>query len=207
MAYIYKITNDLNGKIYIGKTLKTPESRWQEHVRDSKTDRCANRPLYKAFQKYGVENFSLETLEECKVENVNEREKHWIEVFGSFKNGYNATVGGDGTHYCDYDLIYSLFQQGKNIKEISIITNYDESTCRKALDEFQVSFEIRQARGREVVIKTVMQIDKNTDEIIAIFPSIQKAYDSLNKQHSGHIAEVCKGKRKTAYGYKWKYGN
>ena len=149
----------------------------------------------------------METIEECKVENVNEREKHWIEVFSSFKNGYNATVGGDGVHYCDYDLIYSLFQQGKNIKEISIITNYDESTCRKALNEFQVSSEIRQARGREAVIKTVIQIDKNTDEIIAIFPSIQKAYDFLNKQHSGHIAEVCKGKRKTAYGYKWKYGN
>ena len=207
MAYIYKITNNLNGKIYVGKTLKTPELRLQEHIRDSKTERCANRPLYRAFQKYGIENFSLETVEECKVENVNEREKHWIEVFGSFKNGYNATVGGDGVHYCDYDLIYSLFQQGKNIKEISIITNYDESTCRKALNEFQVSSEIRQARGREAVIKTVIQIDKNTDEIIAIFPSIQKAYDFLNKQHSGHIAEVCKGKRKTAYGYKWKYGN
>ena len=48
-------------------------------------------------------------------------------------------------------------------------------------------------------------LNKNTLEIIKVFPSIQKAYDFLNKQHSGHIAAVCKGKRKTAYGYGWKY--
>ena len=48
-------------------------------------------------------------------------------------------------------------------------------------------------------------IDKNTEEYIKIFPSINKAYQFLNKQHSGHIASVCNGKRKTAYGYKWKY--
>ena len=207
MAYIYKITNNLNGKIYIGKTLKTPEKRWREHVHDSKSSECANRPLYKAFQKYGIENFSLETIEQCSSEEVNEKEKYWIEYFGSFKNGYNATLGGDGAQYCDYDLIYSLFQQGKNIKEISAITHYDVSTCRKALDEFKVSHEDRQIRGRENIIKTIIQLDKDTNEIVAIFPSIQKAYDSLNKQHSGHIAEVCKGKRKTAYGYKWMYGN
>jgi len=48
-------------------------------------------------------------------------------------------------------------------------------------------------------------IDKNTLQDIQIFSSIKKAYEFLGKQHSGHIAAVCNGKRKTAYGYKWRY--
>lgn len=47
--YIYKITNSINGKAYIGKTMGTPEKRFKEHIADSKRDRYANRPLYKAF--------------------------------------------------------------------------------------------------------------------------------------------------------------
>lgn len=207
MAYIYKITNLINQKKYIGKTLKTPEERWKEHIRDSQKIENSNRPLYKAFNKYGVENFILETIEECSINEINEKEAYWIEAYGSFKYGYNATLGGDGKHYCDYDLIYGLFQKGKNITEIANITGYDVATCRIALENFKISEEERQKRGREAISKTIIQINKDTGKIIAIFPSIQKAYDSLNKQHSGHIAEVCKGKRKTAYGYKWAYGN
>ena len=205
MAYIYKITNCINGKNYIGKTLSTPGERWKEHLRDSKKEDCSNRPLYKAFQKYGIENFQLSVIEECSPEEVNEKEIKWIEIFGSFKYGYNATLGGDGKHYCDYDLIYTLYNEGKNIKEISQITHYDEGTCRKALDNFNITHQMRQSRGREAVYRSVMQIDINSDQIIAIYPSVQEAYNALKKQHSGHIAAVCNGKRKTAYGYKWKY--
>ena len=206
MAYIYKITNQVNGKVYIGKTLSTPEQRWKKHISDSKKEECKNRPLYRAFDKYGIENFQISIVEECSLEEVNEKEIQWIEIFGSFKYGYNATLGGDGKHYCDYDLIYALYNEGKNIKEISQITHYDKSTCRKALNNFNVSHEKRNARGREVITKSVIQIDKDTNQIITIFPSIQAAYNSLGKQHSGHIADVCNGKRKTAYGYKWQYG-
>ena len=205
MAYIYKITNMLNNKVYIGKTLSTPEKRWREHINDSQKSQCAQRPLYRAFAKYGIENFQLDIIEECSPEEVNEKEIQWIEILGSFKYGYNATQGGDGKHYCDYDLIYTLFQEGKNIKQIAELTHYDIETCRKALENFNITAEMRQVRGRETIIKSVMQLDKDTNEILAIYPSIQAAYNVLNKQHSGHIAAVCTGKRKTAYGYKWKY--
>ena len=57
IGYIYKITNRLNQKAYIGKTIYTVEERWQEHIRDSKRDRCKDRPLYRAMNKYGIENF------------------------------------------------------------------------------------------------------------------------------------------------------
>ena len=206
MAYIYKIVNTINNKIYIGKTLDTIEQRWKEHINDSKKEVCSNRPLYKAFNKYGIENFQISIVEECSPSEVNEKEIQWIEIYGSFKYGYNATLGGDGKHYCDYDLIYALFQEGKNIKEISQITHYDISTCRKALNNFSVTAEMRQVRGLESIQKSIIQLDKDTNEIKAIYPSIQAAYKALNKQHSGHIAAVCTGKRKTAYGYKWRYG-
>lgn len=206
MAYIYKITNKINGKIYVGKTLKTPQQRWSEHVRDSYKDSCKDRPLYRAFKKYGLENFTLDIIEQCPVDKVNERERFWIESLQTFKYGYNATLGGDGKHYCDYDLIYSLFQQGKNIKEITQITGYDGTTCRKALDNFNVSSETRHKRGNEARSKTVIQLNKDTNEILAIFPSLREAYESIGKPQSGHIAAVCQGKRKTAYGYKWMYG-
>ena len=48
-------------------------------------------------------------------------------------------------------------------------------------------------------------LDKNSEEILKIFPSVAEAYVFLNKQYSGHIAAVCTNKRKTAYGYKWRY--
>ena len=51
MAYIYQITNDINGKIYIGKTEQTIEKRFQQHCNDSKKEKNCNRPLYKAINK------------------------------------------------------------------------------------------------------------------------------------------------------------
>ena len=205
MPYIYQITNKINNKIYVGKTLRTIEERWKEHCKEFNKPRNEKRPLYDAMQKYGIVNFSIEPLEEVTVFNINEKEQYWIELLGSFKYGYNATKGGDGKHYADYDLIYKLFNEGKNNLEIQNMTNYDCATITKALELQGVSRKERLKRGRQVIEKSVVMIDKDTEEDIRIFPSINKAYQFLNKQQSGHIASVCNGKRKTAYGYKWKY--
>jgi group I intron endonuclease len=204
MAYIYKITNDINGKIYIGKTVNTIEKRWNEHCKDSLKERNENRPLYKAMNKYGIQHFHIEQIEECSVEEVSERERYWIEIYGSFKYGYNATKGGDGKQYADYDLIYKLWLENKNAKEIHDLTNYDSKTIRIALEENNISAVERRNRQIQKVERAVAMLDKDTKEIIKVFPSRKAAYDFLGKQHSGHIAEVCKGKRKTAYGYAWK---
>lgn len=74
MAYIYKITNKINGKVYIGKTLNSIQKRWREHLIDSKKRRCEKRPLYSAINKYGEENFEIEQIEECSHDILNERE-------------------------------------------------------------------------------------------------------------------------------------
>ena len=105
----------------MGKTMLTIEKRWQEHCKDSKRRKMEKRPLYSAMRKYGIENFKIEEIEECSDVIVNEREIYWIEKLQTFKNGYNATIGGDGKHYLDYDLICETYLEVKNLKETAKI--------------------------------------------------------------------------------------
>lgn len=57
MGYIYCITNLVNQKKYVGKTIYSITERFKEHCSDSKRERCEKRPLYDAMNKYGIENF------------------------------------------------------------------------------------------------------------------------------------------------------
>jgi len=81
MAYIYAIVNDINNKIYVGKTNLTIEKRFKEHCRDSKRLSEENRPLYTAMQKYGIEHFSAQELEQCSTEEASAREAFWIKHY------------------------------------------------------------------------------------------------------------------------------
>lgn len=202
MAYIYQIINDINGKVYVGKTEFSIEKRFQEHCRDYKKDFNEKRPLYAAMRKYGIEHFHISLLEE--TDSPEEKEKEWIEILGTFKNGYNATKGGDGKSYVDYDLIYALYAEGKSITDIAKISNYNHSTINKALNLKGISHAERKRRGWDMISKPVLCLDKKTEDIVAIFPSIEEACRTLQVQSSGNIAAVCAGKRKSAYGYKWK---
>ena len=201
MAYIYKIVNDINNKIYVGKTLCSIDKRFKEHCRDSKKKRNEKRPLYLAMNKYGIEHFHIFLLEETN--NPEEREKFWIEKLQSFKYGYNATVGGDGARYADYDLIYSLYKEGKTYKEISNITKHDKETIGKALSEKGISKEERKIQGHKHLFKAVAKLDPKTEEILEVYSSISEAERANG--NTKHISSVCQGKRKTCQGFKWKY--
>ena len=87
---IYKVTNKVNGKVYIGQSVDIGR-RWRQHM-------TAEDDIYfhKAIQKYGVENFEWEVIEKCKKSELDERESYWIEYYDSFNKGYNCTKGGDG---------------------------------------------------------------------------------------------------------------
>ena len=131
MPYIYKIINNVNQKIYIGKTTRTIEERFKEHCKDYKKRDLEKRPLYRAMKKYGIENFSIELVEE--TDNPEEREKYWIEYYGSFKNGYNATIGGDGKPYIDYDLVAATYKELKIQKAVAKKLNISEDTVSRVL--------------------------------------------------------------------------
>jgi|TARA_B100000287_G_C20550576_1_gene748326 hypothetical protein len=94
MAYIYKITNIINNKGYVGKTIKSPEKRWKNHLYCAKTD--GPMVISRAIRKHGEKNFKFEVIEECLVEEMNPREAHWIEYHDTFHNGYNSSMGGEG---------------------------------------------------------------------------------------------------------------
>lgn len=91
MIGIYKITNKINGKSYIGQSIDI-ERRWKEHRRSIGLNKNS---LYLDFEKYGIDNFTFEILEECATEMLNEREHYWIEYYDTYNNGYNLTQGGD----------------------------------------------------------------------------------------------------------------
>ena len=68
-------------------------------------------------RKYGIEHFSISLIEE--TDNTAEAEQYWISYFNTYKTGYNATLGGDGTKFYDYDLIAKRLIEGLNATEIS----------------------------------------------------------------------------------------
>ena len=72
--------------MYIGKTeYENPYKRWKQHINDSKRDRCKNRALYRAFNKYGIENFIFEPIEFYDdSEILCNQEKYYIQYFDGF---------------------------------------------------------------------------------------------------------------------------
>jgi group I intron endonuclease len=90
-GYIYKITNIINGKVYIGQTINSVENRFKQHTRKKG---CTY--LYAAIKKYGKENFKVETIEDVPRELLDEREIYWISFYNSTNKdiGYNIIKGG-----------------------------------------------------------------------------------------------------------------
>ena len=89
---IYKITNIINNKVYIGQTVNTIKQRWNKHCH---SNGC--RSLYNAILKYGKENFNIEIIETLPIEELDKREIYWINYYKSNnkKFGYNILLGGN----------------------------------------------------------------------------------------------------------------
>ena len=134
---IYKITNLINNKQYIGQSINI-ENRWvKEKYRAFEKDSSEyNRTLSKAFRDFGIENFSFEIIEECPKELLNEKEKYYIEKYDTYFNGYNETTGGTlNENNCIkiskeellkiYDL---LINSSLSQKEIALLFNVGQDT-------------------------------------------------------------------------------
>ena len=204
VAYIYKITNKINQKIYIGKTETSIEKRFKQHCQDAFRERNEKRPLYAAMRKYGIENFKIECIEE--TDNPEEREVYWIKYYHSFHNGYNATLGGDGKHYLDHDLILQLIKERKTYKEIMQIVKCSEDSIRNIAQKNGYTVQMGTAkRVTGVNIKTQQVIVHDSCAAAARW-LVQNNYTYSNPRDiSSRISQVCRGIRKTAYGFKWEW--
>ena len=212
MPYIYKITNDINDKIYIGKTLNTIEKRFKEHCEDSRRDKKEKRPLYFAMKKYGIEHFHVELIEECEENALSDREVYWIEFYNSFRDGYNATLGGDGKHYLDYDLVVATYKELKNASEVAKKLQISEDSVIKILRSRKEYIYSSPEVMKMKYGKSVNMYDLKGN-YLRNFISIKEAGQYLIDNNltgcklstiSTHISEVCRGKRKTAAKFIWK---
>lgn len=196
-GYIYKITNTINGKAYIGQTTNL-QKRWYQH-----RNGYGSKILTKAFIKYGISNFEFEQIIKISSKDrenlrfiLNTLEVLYIKKYNTFKKGYNATVGGEGTSG------YKMNEQAiQNLREshIGYIPTEEQRT--------KIGNALRgRTRDEEMIAKAALKRRKPIlqysldGEFIREFEGITFVeFDAAN------ILMCCKGKINSAYGYIWRY--
>lgn len=222
---IYKFTNKINGKIYIGQSIDI-SARKRSHINDAYCKgKDSNCPFHQAIIKYGENGFNFEIIEECPKELLNEREKYWIQYYNSYRNGYNASPGGDncgersdGRALLLYDLEGNFVKEMYNIASTARELGVGYQTVyqllqgtRKSTKGFQIKYKesddfpktIEPYNSRQGGSFVVLQLDKN-DNILNEYKSVNEAARQTGCDCST-ISKVCRGKLKTHGGFKWKY--
>lgn len=143
--FIYKITNLINGKIYIGQTTKSVQSRWRKHCKKSSNGCSA---IHNAIMKYGKDNFAIESVDTASnIEELNKKEKYWISSLNSiYPTGYNLRLGGDNSLHNETTILKQSLAKigtknpmyGKNVHDFMtneeiLIKNKNISLAKKGV--------------------------------------------------------------------------
>ena len=208
-AYIYKITNLINNKVYIGKTERDPLVRWREHRRHAKS--LPHLPLYRAMNKYGQENFLFEVIETCDVEILNEREQYWIDTYNSYIEGYNCTLGGDGSLLVipqeEIETIIMRYQSGERLDYLCKEFHHDYLTLKRIFNEQGITVDTQ--AGPKKLSKRILAIDPVSLEIVASYDSISAAGRALcepgknPRAIANHIGKY-KNTKTVSHGFLWR---
>ena len=224
-GYIYCITNKVNSKQYVGQTIRTVEDRYKQHLNRVKHN-YDNLYLYKAMEKYGVENFWAHQVEKvvCKTRDdlqkkLDEKEIFYILLLETREpDGYNMTDGGmllpntyKSKPVCNYDLDGNFVKEFSSIAEAARyydIENGDISMCCNRGRVKMVNGFIWRFKGDDYDVKTidirhhtVRQYDFEGN-LINTFPCLDVA---VKYTGNSNIAPVCRGEKKSANGYIWRY--
>lgn len=201
MGYIYKITNLINQKGYIGLTRRKPETRWYEHFNTCYGSKGQKFHIHNAILKYGWVNFSFEILEEVAEDEINERERYWIQYYNTYDNGYNETLGGEGAVKYDYKEFLQLWNEGLTVNEIASKMSCSRNTVYYALSSIEGWREEAIARRWENNLQAMNEAhSKSIDvydlngEFVGTFSSQREASVALfgdNRQES-NISRVIK---------------
>lgn len=213
MGIVYKITNIINNKCYIGITKKTFRQRY--NYTDKWWSTTTNDHLKNSVKKYGSENFIVEILEKCDNRLLEQREIHYIEKFDSFKNGYNKTTGGS----YNYNLSHETKQKISKSKKGCVSHNKGRKMSEESRAKLSKSLKGKVAWNKglktgsmknEHIVKSanahkkkVLQICKETGDILREYDGIiDSKKDGFNPSC---VTLCCKGRIKTHKNYIWKY--
>ena len=184
---IYKATNMINGKCYIGKTVRPLKVRMKRHFRDAI---YLNQTIFhRAIVKYGENNFKFTIIDKANnPEELNEKEIYWIKYYKSFIhdsdcNGYNMTIGGDGTS----GEFHPFF--GREVP------NETKEKIRNTL----------KARngGRNLALSKAVYQFTLEGHLINRHASISDAHRYLGLKSGGHVSIACRGRLHSAHGFIW----
>ena len=228
MIGIYKITNKLNGKVYIGQSINI-EKRWRQHISDPGYD------IHNAIKKYGKENFSFEVLLECPADMLDVWETDMINLYDCVTpKGYNIVPYGKGTSQKCREMCSKRMKENNPMKNPETakrvaeklkgthhgrITDHMRISSSKRMKENNPMKNLETAKrvaeklrgrkaNRETTIKRskytkILQYDLNGN-LIREWELISDISKTLNiKAH--RIYEVLYGRQKITGGYKWKF--
>ena len=182
-GFIYKITNTINGKFYIGQTIQNVKERFYQHCATKCSKAVSNMAIHRAIKKYGKSNFTVEVIEEIDSANLNDRERYWIKCYNSYNNGYNSTKGGqDGCKsFKDLDIesIIKEYNTGKSLRTLGTIFKVDKQTIKDLLVRNNINLRTTRTyklsqKDREDIIKD-LSLGLSRKEIISKW-HISKAY-------------------------------
>lgn len=190
---VYLHRNRKDGKIYVGQTCQKPEERWRPDGNGYK----GSPHFWRAIQKDGWENFDHIILEdELSLEEANQKEQYYIDFFHSTdsKFGYNIMKGGRNSLKTEeHKKKISQSNIGKHPHQGEQNPMYGRHFSQKSKDKIRNS---QPARKRVQCIETG-----------AIFESARAAAKWCGLRKDGHIPSVCRGERKIAGGYHWRYAD
>ena len=171
-GFIYKITNKLNNKVYIGQTIQKPIERFYQHCAKKCDKYILNMVIHKAIFKYGKDNFTFEVIEEVPKQQLNEREEYWIKYYNSYTDGYNSTKGGQKGNkpFKDIDnkAIIEQYQQGKSLRTIGKIFNIDKATVKSILIRNNINlrttrtYKLSQEDRANIILDIKQGLSRNT---------------------------------------------
>lgn len=197
MGYIYKVTNIINNKIYIGQTIKSVTTRWKEHCQRSlKNSKCH---FHLAIKKYGIKNFLVEELIKVNATTTSELkfkldllERSYIHFYNSYNSGYNSTIGGDN----GVIGLKMSKETRQKMSEIRLGRKY------KQFNPQTQEFEYLYSSKKAAYINPILQYDLNGN-FIKEWINITSAADYLNID-SGVIYRACK-RNGSSHNYQWRY--
>ena len=156
---IYCIENKINQKKYIGLTTRSIEERFSEHCK-------ADTVIGEAIRKYGIDNFICYEVDKAQSKSeLSELEVHYIHHFGTLKNGYNCTIGGDGVKYDDSIEVllnkrqehFVRYVEKENEKSIDI-NNGANMVVSIVLNLVKMFLESNQKQDKRIVAHQILKL-------------------------------------------------